>query len=57
MAAKADNPWVKTLLFSPELEYETDKEWVKKLGVFGEAFSAPREQLAGLWDELKVVLE
>lgn len=57
LAEKADNPWVKTLLFTPEVEYETDKEWVKRLGVFGEGFSAPREQLAGLWDGLKLALE
>ena len=53
-AAKSDNPWVKSVVYQPVgLEYETDTEFVKRLGVFGTEFSIRKEQLGALWENLK----
>ena len=54
VTAKADNPWVKSLIYKPEgLEYETDTEFVHRLGFFSTEFSLRREQLGALWENLK----
>lgn len=51
---KADNPWVRMVHYQPEsLASETDKEFVKRLGVFAEGFSIERKQLGQMWDELR----
>lgn len=51
---KSDNPWVKSVVFQPVgLEYETDADFLKRLGVFATEFSVRKEQLGALWENLK----
>lgn len=45
--------WKKTVLFAPELKHETDKAFIKRLGVFMTEFTVEKEQLSPLWESLK----
>ncbi len=54
VASKADNPWVKSVVFTPMgLENETDKEFIARLGIFNSEFSVRKEQLGALWENLR----
>ncbi len=54
VAVKSDNPWVKSVVYQPiSLEYETDTDFIKRLGIFASEFSVRKEQLGVLWENLK----
>ncbi|CAD6574243.1 MAG: hypothetical protein TREMPRED_001069 [Tremellales sp. Tagirdzhanova-0007] len=54
VAAKADNPWIKSVIFQPVgLENEADAEFAKRLGIFATEFSVRKDELGELWRELK----
>ena len=54
VSSKSDNPWIKSVVFSPQgLEHENDKEFIKRLNVFANEFSVKMDQLPALWESLK----
>lgn len=57
VAQRAENPWIKTLEYTPKnLEYETDKALLGRLGMFRSAFQVPAEQAGALWSNLRTRL-
>ena len=55
--AKTESPWVRSMQYTPEgLDMEPDKEFVGKLGHFAQEFTAPREQLSAMFEELRTIL-
>jgi len=54
---KSTTSWIHQIRYTPEqLEHEVDKEFVNRLGVFADEWECPREQLAGLWDQMKAAI-
>lgn len=51
--SKARNPYVPTIEFTPNFQGDEDAAFLDKLGIFKEAFSAPRVQLWDLFEALR----
>lgn len=54
MAARHPNPWRKEVWFKAEVEHERDTKFIRRLGLLGQEFTVPREQLRPLMEELKI---
>lgn len=53
IAAKADNPWVKYYIYTPELGLGMDPAFREKLDIFATSFTIEADQVASLWSEMK----